>query len=340
MQDKKKANSENKKPDAAEKVIENKTEETSENISKVEDYKHNVSECCLDAKNLFDKKVLTSCVLSVIISVSCVFIVMKSEMKASNQKIQEVISNYGALDNKVKNVKELVTSLESSVSSIKDEFKLSKETSTHIYSGIAALQKDIDTIKKEFHIKDSDIVDDSIKKLSSDKQSFINSFENLIMNGTPFNSFLESYSEKIDVKKYSKLNALLKFSDLEIKSISDLKKDYSTVGLDAFEVVLNESFWEKQKRIIKEKIVDAIKIKKTDEKAEAIDISLNDKEMFSKASQLISDGNVANSLQLLEKIKTKNKKLDELIADVKKRSEVNAAFYEFKKEFIETESKN
>ena len=131
---------------------------------------------------------------------------------------------------------------------------------------------------------------------------------------------------------------MLKFSTIQVKSIDSIQKDFATVGLSSFEVVLNEGFWERQKRIITEKIVGAVKFKKTDEKgAEAISEDMDDKTLFSKASEFLYDGKVGEALNALEKIKTENKDLGQLISDVKSRADLENAFSAFKKEFVELE---
>lgn len=292
---------------------------------------------CNSSINFFDKKMMAGCAFSAVVAVASVFIIMKIGMNYHEEKIQELTENYASIDTRVKGLSESISVLNSSIESIKADFKEGKESSSYIYTSIASLQKDLSNIKKDLHIKADDI-EDSVKKLPSEKISFIESFENLVKDGAPFDSFLDSYSEKIDMKKYASSNEILKFKKSNTKSEASLKKDFESVGASVFEKSFDESFWEKQKRVIKEKIVNAVKIRKTDEKAEAIDESLDDKSLFEKASEFIADGEFEKSLAALEKIKMEHKDLSSLISDVKKRVELDRNFEEFKKEFIGAET--
>ena len=292
---------------------------------------------CNSSINFFDKKMMAGCAFSAVVAVASVFIIMKIGMNYHEEKIQELTENYASIETKVKGLSESISLLNSSIESIKTEFKDRKENSSYIYTSLASLQKDLSNIKKELHIKTDDI-EDSVKKLPSEKISFIESFENLMKDGAPFDSFLESCSEKIDMKKYASSSEILKFKKSNIKSGDSLKKDFESVGIAVFEKSFDESFWEKQKRVIKEKIVNAVKIKKTDEKAEIMNENLDNKTLFEKASEFIVDGEFEKSLEVLEKIKTENKNISSLISDIKKRVDLEKAFKEFKKEFIESET--
>ena len=287
--------------------------------------------------NLLDKKLITGCAVSAIVSVITVFVVMKIGLNYHEEKIQRISENYESINSKVKSIVESISDLNSSLDSLKSDLKNGKESSSYIYTSLSSLQNDISVIKDKLNI-DTDEIEDSIKKLPSEKSSFIESFENLIKDGSPFDSFLESYADKIDMKKYQTAVSVVKLSQQNIKSLSDLKKDFVSVGFSAFQTKFSESFWEKQKRIIKEKISEAIKIRKTDDKAETINESLSDKSKFEKAGKLLSDGKLAESVKILESLKIENEDLGSLISDIRKRQNLENAFFEFKKEFIETEN--
>ncbi|MDR3030804.1 MAG: hypothetical protein LBU35_00245 [Holosporales bacterium] len=291
-------------------------------------------------EGLFDKRVGYVIFFSSIVSIIAAVIVVKGGIGYQDKKIQEIFDSYQALDCKVKGVLESIAAMESSVNFIKDDFKSTKESFAPIYASIADIRKDLLNIKEEFHIDDSKNMEDFMKKLNSKKYNFIVSLENLISEGTPFDSFLESFESKIDIKQYSTIGELLKFKSMNIKSISELKRDIIAIGLSSFDIAFDEGFWEKQKRVIKEKIIEVIKIKKTDDTAEETNKEIEDKTLYKEAITAISNGDLEKTLSLLGDIKAKTDGINTLISDINKRLDVNKAFLMFKNEFIELESKN
>ncbi|MDR0744585.1 MAG: hypothetical protein LBE97_01365 [Holosporales bacterium] len=289
-------------------------------------------------EELFNKKIGYVIFFSAIISILSSIIVIKGFINYQDRKVQEILDGYNVLNNKVKGILDSVSEIESSINTIKDDFKSTKENLVHVYTNIASIQNDLAIIKEEFHVNNSKNVDDMLKKLNSEKSDFIVSLNNLIQDGIPFESFLESYESKIDMKKYPSVSELLKFKSIEVKSLSALKKDIAAIGSSLFNLAFEEGFWEKQKRIIKEKIMDAIKIKKIDEKEAPASKDIEDKSLYEEAVATTSNGDLEKALALLENIKLKNEALNTLISDIKKRIGVNKAFSLFKNEFIEMET--
>ena len=296
----------------------------------------------IDPKNFdssfLDKKLIMGCGVSALVSVITVFVIMKMGLNYHEQKIQSIAENCASIETRVKSIVETISDLNSAMDSLKSEWKEEKEHSSYLYTSISSLQNDVAVIKEKLNI-DTAQSEDSVKKLSSEKGAFIDSFEKLIKDGAPFDSFLDSYCDKIDMKKYQTTDELIKFSKQNVKSLADLKKDYASVGYTIFQSNFEESFWEKQKRVIKEKISEAIKISKNDDNSEVNDDSskLSDKAKFEKVGKLISDEKYSDAVKLLESLKIENDDLGTFTANVKKRLNLEAAFFEFKKEFIEME---
>lgn len=299
----------------------------------------NVSESNLKTfeSNGGDKKLIAGCVLSAVVSVLTVFVIMKVGLNYHEEKIQAIAENYASLDTRIKSVVESIADLNSSIESLKLEWKDAKEHSSYLYTNLSALQKDVSIIKEKLGITEGNS-NDITKKLSSEKGTFIESLDNLVKEGAPFDTVLESYREKIDMKEYSTSEILVKYANQNTKSLAELKKDFASVGYDIFKTNFEESFWEKQKRIIKEKISEAIKIRKNDESENSVDYSsLSDKEKFEKAGNLLSDQKYAESIKILSSLKIDNEDLGLLITNIKKRQGLEEAFSEFKKEFMEIE---
>lgn len=288
-------------------------------------------------KRFFDKQIFVSCGLSAGIAFVAVFIMLKVGLNSHDKQIDELCEQYSTIDNRIKSISDTLTELSADIEKLHSEWKEGKESSSYIYTSISALQKDVAMMKSQLHIDTHD-VDDFIKKLPSTKSSFIEAFENLINEGVPFDSFLESYSDKIDMKKYRTSNDIIKFSKNTVKSVSDLKKDVVAIGYKLFQTKISESFWEKQKRVLKEKFSETIKIRKTDETTNLPVKTQTDKQKFEMADRLLSDGNFEKALALIEEIKVEDEELSELISDLHKRIELETAFSNFKKEFLELES--
>ncbi|MDR2666977.1 MAG: hypothetical protein LBB34_02580 [Holosporales bacterium] len=296
----------------------------------------------IDEENgFFGKNVITNCVLSAILSVITAFTIMKIGMNYHDHEIQEMRTNLLSAENKIKIIDDTLSSVIDNIEQFKTELKGGKENLSYIYNTLSSLQHDVSIIKNDLHI-DTSITEDAIDKLPSDKQSFLTSLENLVTNGAQFAGLLESYSDKIDIKQYAGGDALGKLADQNTESIGNLRKRFVEVGRTVFETNVLESlsFWERQKRIIREKIMEAIKIRKHDKNIDAASENLSDKVLFDRASILIGDGKIDESIEELEKIGLMSDDLSSLISDLKKRSKLDEVFVEFKKAFIEAESKS
>ncbi len=284
-----------------------------------------------------DKKLAMACAASTLVSVCTVFVIMKIGLSYNDEKIQSVAESNAMFGAKIATLAETIKDLNTELEAIKSEWKSSKENSSYIYTTLSSLQKDISVIKEKLNI-DSELADEQTKQLSPEKKTFIDSFENLIKDGAPFDSFLETNKNKIDMTKYKSAEALVKFSTQNIKSLADLKKDYANVGATIFKTNFEESFWERQKRVIKEKISEAIKIRKFDEESSPVGDSDSDKTKFEKAGKFLSDEKYAEAIKILKLVKIEDENLDNFLVDLKKRQGLEEAFCAFKKEFIDIEA--
>jgi hypothetical protein len=195
--------------------------------------------------------------------------------------------------------------------------------------------------KNEYHVTEKAGVQDvDLKNLSSEQITFLESFEALVNEGAPFVGFLKSHEEKINIEKYGSGKELKEFASKKVPSVSDLKKEFLNVGQSEFGISLNETFWEKQKRIIKEKIVNSVKITDSDAEDEKNVVSKNgaqdDKLIFTEASERIKAGKIEEALVVLEKIEQHHPDLNKFMKNAKQRVALVKAFAEFKKEFAET----
>ena len=287
------------------------------------------------------KRLVIACLVSSAISIVSVFIFVKSGTTYQNEKFQELEDNCKSFENKIMTITDNIAKIETTIGAISSEWKSTKENSSYLYTTISSLQKDINTIKEKLNIE-TEKVDEQTEKLPPEKRAFLEAFETLIKDGAPFESFLESNSVKIDMTKYHTSKNLLKLSKQNIKSLTDLKKDYSAVGNELFKSNFEESFWERQKRLIKEKISEAIKIRRFDKDSTPKDDATSDSERskFEKAGQFLSDGKYADSVKMLDSIKTENEVFGNFITDMKKRLLLEETFDEFKKEFLQIESTN
>ena len=284
------------------------------------------------------KRLVVACLVSSVISVFTVFILMKSGAMHQDEKFQKLDDAYKALENKIVAVTDNITKIEATMESISSEWKSTKENSSYLYTAISSLQKDVNTIKEKLNIE-TEKADEQTGKLAPEKRAFLEAFESLIKDGAPFETFLDSNLTKIDMTKYSSSKELIKLSKQNVKSLADLKKDYSAVGNAVFKTSFEESFWERQKRLIKEKISEAIKIRKFDKDSSPKDEANpdSDRTKFEKAGQFLSDGKYADALKLLDSIKTENEVFGNFLADIKKRLVLEETFDEFKKEFLQVE---
>ena len=285
-----------------------------------------------------DKRLIMACVLSTLVSVGTVLVITKVSQNYHDKEIQSLVEDNVALESKINSINETLEALDSKIDGIKTECKSSKENSAYLYTTLSSLQKDISIIKTKLNIQNEQH-DDKTTNLAPEKKEFIDSFENLIKDGAPFDSFLESNKNKIDMTKYKTTDNLVRFSTQNIKSLSDLKKDYANVGSIVFNTNFEESFWERQKRKITEKISEAITIRKFDEKSSPISNSAdNDKTKFEKAGKLLTDEKYEAAINLFNSTKIENESFGNFLKELKKRWNLEKAFLDFKTEYMEKES--
>ena len=290
-------------------------------------------------QNFWGKRLVVACLVSSAISIVTVFILVKSGTTYQNEKFQELEDNCKSFENKIMTITDNIAKIEATIETISSEWRSTKENSSYLYTTISSLQKDVNAIKEKLNLE-TEQVDEQTGKLPPEKRAFLEAFETLIKDGAPFESFLESNLTKIDMTKYHSSKDLLKLSKQNIKSLTDLKKDYSAVGNEVFKTNFEESFWERQKRLIKEKISEAIRIRKFDKDSTPKDESNSDSDItkFEKAGQFLSDGNYADAVKMLNSIQTENEAFGNFLTDIKKRLLLEETFEEFKKEFLQIES--
>jgi hypothetical protein len=280
-----------------------------------------------------DRKLLVNCVLSIAVAMVVTFATMKIGMSYHDDKIQELFEHCSTLENEIKAISESVVTISTDLSAIQTEMKADKETAARVYSSVSSLQREIESIKKELHIEQVQLPEnvDTEKNeqhvLSPKEKEFIESLEHMIESGVPFADYVQSKALEIDLTSYSSYKSLMEFAKENVKSGADLMKECAAVGETVFAMNVNESFWEKHKRIIKEKIVGAIKLGHEN-------TGTDDKTIFKNACQQLADGDIAGALVLLQQIKTEHEALHLLITDMKKRSDLNESFSMLKDEFL------
>jgi prefoldin subunit 5 len=295
---------------------------------------------CLCSEKFFDRKIITSCLLSAAIAGICVFGALRVTMHSLNEEIKTISQNSENSKRKLQEVTQQVDSINKSLATFEKDLKSSREDIAYMYSKMASVQNSISSIKNEFHITEkSSIKDMDLKNLSAEQISFIEAFESLINEGAPFMEFIKSNEDKIDITKYESGKELKEFADQKVSSVSDLQKEFLNVGQSEFDISLNETFWEKQKRIIKEKIVNSVKIKNADDDSSknvvSEDGAWDDRLIFTEAAEHMKAGRVEDALSTLEKIKQYHPDLNKFIKNAEQRVALTKVFGEFKKEFIE-----
>ena len=90
---------------------------------------------------------------------------------------------------------------------------------------------------------------------------------------------------------------------------------------------------------LKEKISEAITIRRFDEKSSPISNSAdNDKIKFEKAGKLLTDEKYEEAINLLNSTKIENESFGNFLNELKKRRNLEKSFLEFKAEYMEKES--
>ena len=282
-------------------------------------------------------KRLTICImLGIVITIWSAFSIMKIGMAYRDERIIKLKNQLDTYDIKLQSALASIDEIKTSLESVQTEMKSNKDSSSYSLVRLASLLKDVQKIKEALHIN-SESLEDSIKQLPSDKRDFIETFENLIKDGVPFNSFLESNTDKINMDKYAASKSILKFKDINAKSIEALKKDFVAIGTSVFGASDNESFWTKQLRIFKEKFFNAVRIESSNEANQDLGNNLDDKVLFEKAQGYINDGKSKEALEVLNKIKTDNQDILTLKSELSTRIELDDVFQKFKREFTEAE---
>ncbi|MDR1234075.1 MAG: hypothetical protein LBJ92_02950 [Holosporales bacterium] len=291
------------------------------------------------SRKRFYGKSLYTYLFNACLSFACAFFFLKVWTDQHDRELQTITEKCNSLESKIKVTADSLADIMNSIDSIKEDLKTDKENSSYIYTSIASLQKDIEHIKTEINIKNEESEEELAKALLPEKMEFITSFENLVKDGAPFNNFITANAEKIDMKKYRSNNEIMKFSEITVKPISALKKMFASVSMATFDTIIEESFWEKQKRIIKESILGAFRFGNSKKDGDTLSSETDDKSRFKAAANAFDEGNLEESIDLLSQLRTENDELNTLISDFRKRIELDKAFKTFKDEFLETESK-
>lgn len=308
-------------------------DKNSKNIKQIiKDY---YNKLCYDDK-YSQNKIFVCLVLSSLISIVATFSVMKVGFSYRDERMVEMQKQLELYKSKVQSINNVLDSVTNDLENIKNDVKTNKESSSDSLVRLAGLLKDVQNIKNTLNISNDtrqNSTEENLNNLSSEKREFIEAFENLIKDGVPFSNFIE----KIDTKKYTSIDKLLTFKDTNVKSIEALKKDFAAIGISVFGNQAQESFWQKQFRIFKEKISNAIRIESSNGKIQTLGNNLDDKVLFEKAQSYINNDKLEESYELLNKIKSKNENIVTLKSDLSNRIELNKAFAHFKIEFIESE---
>ena len=290
---------------------------------------------CYDDKYL-QNKMFVCLVLSSLISILATFSVMKVGFSYRDERIVEIQKQLELYKNKVQSISTILDTVTNDLDNIKNDVKTNKESSSDSLVRLAGLLKDVQNIKNTLNITNDvhqNLTEENLNNLSSEKREFIEAFENLIKDGVPFSNFIE----KIDTKKYVNIDKLLAFKDTNVKSLETLKKDFAAIGISVFGNQAQESFWQKQFRIFKEKISNAIRIESSNGKIQTLGNDLDDKVLFENAQSYINNNKLEESYELISKIKSNNENISTLKSDLSNRIELNKAFEQFKIEFIESE---
>ncbi|MBR1944315.1 MAG: hypothetical protein IJ848_02475 [Alphaproteobacteria bacterium] len=291
--------------------------------------------------NYFNKRLFICFILLSLVSASATFSIMKVGFAYRDERIVEMQNQLESYKGKVHSINTVLDTVTSDLDNIKTDVKTNKESSSDSLVRLAGLIKDVQHIKEVLNIIDDtkqNNPEEDLNSLPADKREFIEAFENLIKDGVPFSNFIE---EKIDITKYKTADNLLAFKDNNVKSIDSLKKDFTAIGASVFGNQTKESFWQKQLRIFKERISNAIRLESTsDNKIKDLGNNLDDKVLFEKAQSYINSDNINEALEVLNKMKSTNEHIITLKSDLKSRVELNTAFSAFKSEFFEVEMNN
>jgi hypothetical protein len=287
---------------------------------------------------LLDRTSITACVLGACVALVCSFTVLKIGINYHSEKIDLLSSNIANIEARLKIVDGLISTVESEIDKINKDSKSNKENLSYLYSGVASLQKEIGIVKGVLNLQQNDN-DDSVNGLPPNERQFIESLESLIKDGAPIDGLIASHSDKIDMDNYACSRKLNEYSKEATKSLDVIKKDFIIIGKLLFNIELAESFWARQKRLVREKIASMIKIHDKDAEKVSEEVT-DDKALFEMAFDRLSKEDAVQCLVYLEKIKMDDEKLNSLISDVRKRIDLDLAFTEFKNEFILAASKD
>lgn len=258
-----------------------------------------------------------------ILSVSVIFFRNEERLSIVETSIVENESN-------IKSIGGLIAKLETDLNNIQEESVNNKNDLSYIYAKIDDIQNDIKTIKQKLKINDKS-ENNKVQKMRDEDIAFLKELETLVIEGKqPFSLLFEKYKNKDKVIRCNSWKKLSKYKN--VKSIDDLKKEFEKIADSEFGVTVNESFWEKQKRVIKEKIMSAIRIKK-DGKDKKI-VEKNKSDIIVDIADCLENGDIKRAIELLDKIDSKSKSIKDFIIEAQKRSDLNDAFYSFKTEFI------
>jgi hypothetical protein len=289
----------------------------------------NVSRACSCSNCFLDKRLIMACVISSAITGIGVFWAVHREINLNNDRTQLLSQELDILRDKTRDVSKDVASLETIVNSLAQESKNTQEKFTYLYSKIALIQKDTSHIKKSLHVLDEEKVSEDKPLMSPDQNAFIDQFMLLVQAGTPFLDFLKSYEGKLNLDEYPSKEKILHFADQKVLSVEELQQLIRSVGEAEFGIRSDETFWDRQKRVIKEKIVNAVTIgggKKDDDHKDA-------QTLFSQAVTKIQDGEVSEAISSLEQIKDPPESLRSFMDEAKKRDELAKVAETFRTEF-------
>lgn len=297
-------------------------------------------------KESLKKKSIKMCLVSATVSVCLIAAICRlgGDSLFFDNKQDYILEQQKLLDGKIKDFSSKIESIESNIEILQTDLSKDKENHTYVYSSIASIQKDVEKIKDFLHISETKKIDENMKidkKLPAEVVMFLNGLHTLVNDGAPFDGFLEANQEKIDMQKYTSASHLLEFKGKTVKSYSILKKELESIAKNSFDLNITETFWEKQSRILKEKICNAFKIQKKDKDSKDTE-NQTDKETTAKivydSAILLSDDKLKESIEKLRTIPASSPEIDRFIQDAESRLTLDNYFKEFFEEVERTEA--
>ena len=255
----------------------------------------------------------------------------------------QVVSNidrdkkFGALSNEIASVKSLVQKNIEQIAANEENVKNTQQALTNIETSIGHIQNTIVELQKAKQLHDEKLhihSSDSNGNLSKDyKEQFVETLGGLIKEGTPFRSLLSNCN--VDLSAYASGSELLEFQDENVKTTQCIISELEVLAKELIGKDIRETFWQKQKRVFKEKFGSVIKLFQNVDNKDLT--KLSDDQLFEVAINSLHSKEFNKALQALNLVKNQQDKLRHIEHDIKQRAELNEKFFAFKKEFSDSD---